>query len=169
MNFGESNAPGGASHLINVIKAFIGSGIKNRIIAIFDNDTAAADELRKLEGLSIPDNVKVMKYPDIEFARNYPTEGPSGIHNLDVNGLACSIEMYFGDDILRDNGRLTPIQWTGFNSGLRRYQGEILDKKKLLKNFQRKLKKCEEDDLKLEQMDWQPIRLIWYHIFDAFS
>ncbi len=41
MNFGLSNASGGASSLVAQIKGFVGVGIKNKIIAVLDNDTAA--------------------------------------------------------------------------------------------------------------------------------
>jgi hypothetical protein len=34
------------------------------------------------------DNVRVVQYPSIELAKNYPTIGPSGVSNVDVNGLA---------------------------------------------------------------------------------
>jgi hypothetical protein len=33
---------------------------------------------------------------------------------MNVNGLACSIEMYFGVDVLTRNNELIPIQWKGF-------------------------------------------------------
>ena len=72
----------------------------------------------------------------IEFARNYPTQGPNGITNLDINGLACSIELYFGRDILTDKeGKLIPIQWKGYEESLKQYQGEILKKKELQEAF----------------------------------
>jgi hypothetical protein len=91
MDFGLSNAQGSAGNLINTIKAFVGSGISNRIIAIFDNDSAGFDAIRGLNKTSIPSNIKILSYPDIEIARSYPTLGPSGVSHLDINILACSV------------------------------------------------------------------------------
>jgi hypothetical protein len=48
---------------------------------------------------------------------------------MDVNRLACSLEMYLGEDVLRmKTGDLMPVQWKGYMSGIQAYQGEILDK-----------------------------------------
>ncbi|MDB6037409.1 MAG: hypothetical protein JWM99_1250 [Verrucomicrobiales bacterium] len=39
--------------------------------------------------------------------------------HMDVNGLAASLEIYFGEDVLiRKDGTLTPIHWRGFDSGV---------------------------------------------------
>ena len=47
----------------------------------------------------------------------------SGLEPLDVNGLAASIELYFGEDVLcAEQNKLTPVQWKGYNSTLRQYQ-----------------------------------------------
>ena len=61
------------------VKSFIASGIMNRVIALFDNDTAAAEALRSLVPLAALGNIKVMRLPDIDLARNYPALGPDGV------------------------------------------------------------------------------------------
>lgn len=40
---------GGADYLVNILKAFSGAGIKNNIIAIFDNDIAARNAIHKID------------------------------------------------------------------------------------------------------------------------
>lgn len=169
MDFGLSNAPGGANSLVSTIKAFIGAGIRNRIIALFDNDTAAEVSLRSLKGIAIPGNIRILKYPDLEIATTYPTIGPSGVSELDVNGLACSIELYLGADVLVRNGELTPIQWKGWEPNLNRYQGEILYKKELQEAFFEKVSKCVIDPRLLSKTDWEPMKLILNKIFKSFS
>ena len=169
MDFGSSNAPGGANSLVSTIKAFIGTGIRKGIIALFDNDTAAEVSLRSLKGIAIPDNIKVLKYPDLEIATRYPTIGPSGVSELDVNGLACSIELYLGTDILIRNGELTPIQWKGWEQNLSRYQGEILNKKELQEAFFEKVSKCSIDPSLIGKTDWKAMKLILNEIFRSFS
>lgn len=59
----------------------------------------------------------------------------------DVNGRAASLELYFGEDVLRQtDGGLTSVQWTGYSKKQASYQGEILNKVQLQKRFRAKLK-----------------------------
>lgn len=130
VDFTASNLAGGAGALVSTIKAFIGLGIQNRTVALFDNDTAARDALRALSSVTLPDNIKIVQLPALDFARDYPTVGPQGRTNMDINGLACSIELYLGSDVLADREHgFVPIQWKGYNQTLGQYQGEILNKK----------------------------------------
>ncbi len=169
MDFGLSNAQGSAGNLVNTIKAFVGSGISNRIIAIFDNDSAGFDAIRGLNKTSIPSNIRIMNYPNLEIAELYPTLGPSGLSNLDINGLACSIEIYFGKDILNIDGELSPIQWKGYIDGVKKYQGEIMNKAKLQELFNEKLLKCVTDKTLIKTTDWSGINSILLEIFKAFQ
>jgi hypothetical protein len=120
---------GGVGALVRAVKAFAAAGIANRIVAVFDNDTAAADALDSLDTATLPRNVRVLRLPDLDIATSYPTLGPTGESPANVNGLAGSLELYLGRDVLSvPGGGLMPVQWSGFNSRLRRYQGELLDK-----------------------------------------
>ena len=73
-----------------------------------------------------------MRLPDLEILRDYPTLGPAGESRMDVNGLAASIELYLGRDVLTNPvaGHLVCVQWKGYVAGVRKYQGEILDKRR---------------------------------------
>ncbi|MBV9071269.1 MAG: hypothetical protein JO231_21315 [Acidobacteria bacterium] len=140
LNFASTNVPGGASTLVGFVKAFAGAGVANRVVALFDNDTAAHSALRALKGIALPANVRVLTYPPIEIASSYPTVGPSGVVEVDVNGLASSIEMYFGRDVLAsNNGSLTPVQWRGLDPALDCYHGELLEKSDLQARFRAKV------------------------------
>ena len=96
LDFESSRSPGGAGHLVSLVKAFAATGITNRVIALFDNDTAARDARRALAQLSLPPNIAVRSYPDLEVLRNYPTLGPSGQTGLDVNGLQRALSCILG-------------------------------------------------------------------------
>jgi hypothetical protein len=148
IDFGELNLNGGASYLAHNVKSFIGSGINNKIIALFDNDTAGLKEMKNLKELTIPSNIKILNYPNIQLANNYPTLGPTGKQYMNVNGLACSIEMYLGEDVLiYDSGEFIPIQWRGFDTYMKTYQGEVLEKKLIQKRFENKLKKQKKNNI----------------------
>ena len=88
LDFQGPKVPGGAGALASMTKAFIGAGIINRVISLFDNDTAAKSAIVSLASVPLPDNIVVRQYPDITLASDYPTIGPSGMVSMDVNGLA---------------------------------------------------------------------------------
>ncbi len=169
MDFEGAKVGGGAGELANIVKAFAGAGIINRIVALFDNDTAAEAAIQSLSTITLPDNIVVRKYPDIELANSYPTLGPTGVVSMNVNGLAGSIELYLGDDVLRyADGNLTPVQWRGYDSRLQRYQGEILNKIELQNKFEHKLRACEEDPTQVVAYDWTGVRAILDVMRSAF-
>lgn len=169
LDFKGTNIAGGASALAHTVKAFAGVGIVNRIIALFDNDTGAEDALRTLNGITLPRNIAVLRYPEIELAKNYSTIGPTGIAKMDVNGLAGSIELYLGNDILtREDGSQIPVQWKGYVQSLQKYQGEIISKSEVQKKFMEKLKLCENDSSKIDSFDWTGIKEIINSMLTAF-
>lgn len=170
LDFESSRSPGGADRLVSLVKAFSATGITNRVIALFDNDTAAQDAKRALTNVLIPENIAVLSYPILELLKNYPTLGPSGLISLDVNGLAASIELYLGDDVLRDDdGKLTPVQWKGYNETLKQYQGEIMGKTRLQARFQEKVFRCKANPKLLQTTDWAGLSAILQKIFHAFD
>lgn len=169
MDFGLSNAQGSAGNLVNTVKAFVGSGISNRILALFDNDSAGFDAIRGFNKTCIPSNIKILTYPNFDLAKSYPTLGPTGLSNLDINGLACSLELYFGQDVLKSDGNLLPIQWKGYIDGVKKYQGEIMQKAKLYELFREKLRMCALNPNLIKSTDWSGLHLILNSIFKAFQ
>ena len=107
LDFENTGYGGGVGNLANVVKAFSGAGIVNNVIALFDNDTAAEVACRVISRTKIPKNISILRLPPLDLLKNYPTIGPSGQVELDVNGMAASIELYFGEDILK-NGDVHP-------------------------------------------------------------
>jgi hypothetical protein len=105
--------------------------------------------------VKLPDHYSVVQYPDIEIARAYPTLGPTGLSNMDVNGLAGSIELYLGEDVLRgSDGVLAPVQWRSFIEGVKAYQGEVTGKAKLQQKFAEKVKRACADPANVAGQDW---------------
>lgn len=169
MDFGTANAEGGVGFLVSTIKAFAGSGISNRVVALFDNDTAAHEAVRGLTKTSVPPNIKILMYPPVPIAVQYPTLGPSGASEADINGSACSIELYLGRDVLTRDGKLIPVQWKGYSSGTGGYQGEIQDKKYIHDAFSKQLRDCREDASLVGRTDWSGIRAILEAMFGVFQ
>lgn len=159
-DFHTYKADGGTAYLAKLIKSFSASKINNRIIALFDNDTAALLEMEKLSKLPISDNIRVMKLPWLEFCESYPTLGPTGKENMNINGLAVSIELFFGQDILKCNSDYSPVQWTDYVKSMGKYQGSIIDKSEVNTLMEKKLKHPD-----LENQDWDALKLLWENIF----
>lgn len=155
MDFENSKYEASASRLVHSIKSFVGSGIKNKIVGIFDNDSAALKEIKNLNKVKLPDNIRILQYPVIEFAKDYPTIGPSGIQKMNINGFAGSIEMYLGRDCLIENDNFIPIQWTGYIESIQKYQGVILNKEMIQKKFRKKVKEFDKNDYNKE--DWKEL------------
>jgi len=168
MDFDGARVGGSAGSLAALVKAFVGVGIANRVIALFDNDTAATAAMRSLSQISLPPNIKVLQYATLPLASRYPTIGPSGVVVMDVNELAGSIELYFGRDVLEQGPQLVPVQWKGFDEGLRRYQGEITDKAAVQRRFDDKLAEAEACRASIEHQDWTGMTLILDQLRRAF-
>lgn len=117
------------------LKAFAGANIANRMITVFDNDAVGVQAFRQASALALPPNIIVTRLPDCETAKHYPTVGPQGRHEMDVNGLAAGIELYLGKEALSVGGELRPVRWTGFVAGADAYQGEVEGKAEVMKAF----------------------------------
>lgn len=170
LDFDGWNVAGGASLLESMVRSFAAAGIRDRIVAIFDNDAAGSASQERLSQHALPGNIRVLRYPDTELARHYPTLGPSGSAVMDVNGSAASIELYLGEDVIRgDDGQLIPIQWKAFEPSVKRYQGEIVDKRGCLKRFSEKLDRLNGGTGERDGPTWRDLLAITDSILFAFT
>ena len=140
IDFQEYKIESNASALVKLVTSFAAANVKHPIIALFDNDTTGIMEMNKLNKKTLNDNIRVLKFPDIPLAKKYPTVGPTGNKIMNVNGLACGIEMYLGSDILTIKDGLIPVRWKNFNDKEQKYQGEITEKAFVQDEFRKKLK-----------------------------
>jgi hypothetical protein len=170
IDFDELRVPGGAASVINFVKAFVGAGVVNRVIAILDNDTAAKSAMRSLKGITLPSTVRIIHLPEMERLRRYPTLGPTGISETDINGLAASLELYFGEDVLSgEDGQPAPVQWRGFDDAVKQYQGEVLTKAALQERFAQKLRREREGLPSSPASDWSGIDAVLDAVCGAFT
>ena len=135
MDFEGFKVEGGASPLAKLLRGFAGAGLTDRYIAIFDNDAAGHEAFALVKSVALPPNIRAITLPDLEFARNYPTVGPTGKVNTDINGSAVSIETFLGRDALNRDGKLRPVRWSQWNNGAKRYQGEIEGKPEVCERY----------------------------------
>jgi hypothetical protein len=135
---------GGASPLARLLRGFAGAGLTDRFIAIFDNDAAGHEALASLRSIALPPNIRAITLPDLEFARGYPTVGPTGRVNADINGAAASIETFLDRDSLIGDGELRPVRWSQWNAKAERYQGEIEAKSEVIGRYLATIKELKD-------------------------
>ena len=136
----ELKVDGGASYLVKFLKAFAAARAPLRLVAIFDNDTAGRQAHRQAQDLDLPDNMILLRLPDTDLAKTYPTIGPQGFHAVNVNGQAASIELYLGRAALTVNGKLRRVRWTGYDKTANAYQGEVEEKDDVKQYFFQELR-----------------------------
>jgi len=160
------NIRGGAANIVHTVRSFVGSNIDNKVIALFDNDTAGIKELNILNRITLPYNIKAFHYPDISLANSYPTIGPTGNEKLNINGLACSIELYLGKDVLQDDDKsFYPVKWKGDQTSDNNYQGVILNKSIIQDRFKAKIRRSNI----VELGDWDEMKEIINLIKSAWN
>lgn len=173
----EPKPEGGVSALVRAVRAFAAAGIANRVVAVFDNDTAGGKGLQDLDQTELPRNIRAICYPALELARDYPTLGPPTLEHpsgsaarADVNGLAASIELYLGRDVLTQaDGTLHPVQWKAFDPKMSRYQGEVTNKTAIQGAFRVKLAQAIRNPESVRSQDWEGLSAILKAVLAAFG
>ena len=165
----NSRSGGGVGELAKLVRAFVAADVRHRILALFDNDTAAKSSLTNLAVDALPRNISIRHYPELELANYYPTLGPTGKELMNVNGLAGSLELYLGVDVLRNSdGEFPPVQWSGLDQKMGAYQGAVLEKRRIHRDFENKLRLCESSPELVDSHDWEGLRAIINVILTAF-
>jgi predicted sugar kinase len=133
----NSNIELNCSRNITYLKSLIAMGIKNRVIFIFDNDVEGQRSVKEIKKLkNIPDNFRFFTYPDLEFAKSYPTLCPNGLINLNINKRAASIEIFqCYESLLDEQNKSQPIQWIKFDESINDFHGVIKNKQLVQTNF----------------------------------
>lgn len=181
MDFEYSNnkkRQGGADAIANNTKAFISANLKQSFIAIFDNDTAGVFKKKQLvEDLNnrVPNNYRIINYPNLSFFEKYPTISPNGKIISDcINQRACSIELYLPDRFLIKNSAFYPIQWESLMSlktrggTLSSYQGVITNKEAIEKDFDNYIKDIVNGREVFNKFEWERMEILLRKLFFCF-
>src|SRR5208283_2382050 len=121
----------GAGNVFRFCQGLAQIKIQNKVLVIFDNDVAGLEAQIKVAGLPLPSNMKVVRLPDLPACRQFPTTGPDGKSEQDINGRAVSIELFL--DLRGENPPC--VRWTSYNSSIGSYQGELIRKEYYAKRF----------------------------------
>lgn len=159
-----------ADAVLKMAKSFAAAGISQNMLFILDNDSAATAALVSFEQIrrSLPDNFRITQYPDVPLLNSYPTKGPQGDVNLNVNGTSGSIELYLGRDVLTADSALMPVQWRGYNDKVQAYQGVVLEKRTIQDRFREKYRAIRSgSEVNLE--NWTEMNLLLEHLIAELS
>lgn len=159
---------GGSAELRQTLRGLAAAGIPNRVVGLFDNDSAGRDGARPL-AKTLPDNITYTFLPELPLAADYPTIGPQGATSMDINGLAVSIELYLGTDVLTVGNDLAPVEWSSYIKAVRTYQGAVGDKKGIQERWRAKVKAADEDPSVIGSQDWSGIDLLLDHLVEAIK
>jgi len=170
---------GSCEMLSKNIITFIASRLKAKFIAVYDNDTVGIFAKNKLEydlKNIIPSNFRIMTYPNIERAKRYPTIGTNNkIIDDNINGRACSIEVYLPSSIIKSDNAFYPIQWSALKEckigevKIENYQGVITNKDLIKKECFKLIKEINEGYKKFDDNEWNEIKKIIKQIVFSFK
>lgn len=122
----EENYPfTGVGNLYNFCLGLIRINVGNKILVIFDNDTAGMEKYELLRTIKKPNSLLITRLPDFDEFSDFRTFGPQGEACENINGKAISIECFL--DFASVN-QTPSIRWTSYNKKSDQYQGELISK-----------------------------------------
>lgn len=130
----EENYPfSGTGNLFRFYQGLISIGCQNKIIFIYDNDTAGIDKYQKSLKLLELKNIKLITLPDLDEFKHFKTISPNGYEVSDINGKAAAIECFL--DLCYKNNEELAIRWSSFIKKMSSYQGELINKDMYVRKF----------------------------------
>ena len=137
----EENYPfTGTGNLYKFCQGLTSIRIQNKTLIIFDNDLEGIEKYHKTLELDIPENMSIMKLPDLDKFNDFLSIGPSGEFNGNINGKAIAIECFL--DLSIEN--IPRIRWSNFHDKMQDYQGSLEKKDKYVRAF-KKVKTTKDD------------------------
>ena len=113
----------------NFTKGLISISVQNNVVILYDNDAEGVFSFNRTVKLNVPDNMRILKLPDLPVFQDFDTIGPAGTHRADINGRAAAIECYL------DTGPGAVVRWKNHHKELDVYHGELVRKGDVMKAF----------------------------------
>lgn len=133
-------------------------GVQNKIIVLFDNDTAGNEKYDRLMQLPQRNNLRITKLPYVSEFENMDTIGPQGSSNENINGTAVAIECFLDFSACHES---PAIRWTNFVEKAGKYQGALVNKDEYVRGFK-------NADLVNDGYDTSKLRLLIDHLLDQW-
>lgn len=124
----------GIGNLYNFFCGLMKIDIQNKIIVIFDNDTAGNEKYNKLQQFPQMRNMLITKLPYAYDFEKIETIGPQGKSIENINGRAVAIECFLDFELHRDSPM---VRWTNYVENQKDYQGSLIYKDEYVRNFKK--------------------------------
>jgi hypothetical protein len=130
----EENYPfTGTGNLYRFCQGLSSIKIQNKIIIIYDNDTAGNNKYKDASKLPLSNSMIIIKLPNHEDFNNFLTIGPNGKRKKNINELAVSIESFLDLDYKTHD--IPCVRWTSFDDKSGQYQGELVNKNMYVRKY----------------------------------
>lgn len=175
----DNKRSGGTSFVVNNMKCFYFAKLKQKFIALLDNDS----EGYKCKNILLndikdwPDNYTIQCYAELELFKKYPCISPNGVIELvNIINKAVSIELYLPDRMLKnEDGNFYPIEWESrnkINVGNREeyvYQGVIVNKESIKEIFYKTRNRINNSIEQSISEEWQKTKKLLESVLFAFK
>lgn len=175
----DNKRSGGASFVVNNMKCFYFAKLKQKFIALLDNDS----EGYKCKNILLndikdwPDNYSIQCYTELELFKKYPCISPNGVIELvNIINKAVSIELYLPDRMLKnEDGDFYPIEWESrnkINVGNREeyvYQGVIVNKESIKETFYKTRNRINNSIEQFIPEEWEKMKKLLESVLFAFK
>lgn len=125
----------GTGNLYKFFQGLVSIKMQNKCLFIFDNDAEGIEKYRLAKEIDAPSNLKVIKLPDLPEFSSFPTVGPSGQQQADINGRAVAIECFL--DLTFKSRKDPVVRWSSYKKSIDLYQGALEDKEHYIKQFKK--------------------------------
>ena len=130
----------GTGSVFRFVQGLISIAVQNNIVVLYDNDAEGCAGFARTQELNIPENMRVLRLPDMPRFKMFKTTGPSGKSTSDINGKAAAIECYL------DLHESPLVRWSSYNAKQDTYQGELVNKDDYTKEFLRQRERVDGYD-----------------------
>jgi HEPN/Toprim N-terminal domain 1 len=111
----------GTGNVFRFVQGLISIHVLNNVLIVYDNDAEGVANFERTCALNLPANMRAVT--------RFPTVGPNGRHEANINGRAAAIESYLH---LRSDAC---VRWSSYNDKVRAYQGELIGKEYYTREF----------------------------------
>lgn len=132
----------GTGNLIKFADGLVKIDIQNLTLFVLDNDSEGIDAYRRIKQMQLPHNIDCIHLPDLNEFEKFPTVGPNGLTEDNINGRAVAIECFL--DLTYTEHEKAMIRWSNYKKDMDTYQGALENKDYYTKKFM-KLKQGGED------------------------
>ena len=122
----ESHPFSGTGNLVKFAAGLAKIDVHNQIVFLFDNDAEGLEAYQRLSVLTLPPNMRVVMLPELVAFRIFPSQGPEGLQESNINRRAAAIECYLDLDVAESPP--AKVRWTNYKKALGVYQGALENK-----------------------------------------